>query len=158
MNFLEFRQQVLPTIRRVANEMDMLLTQCCENQQVTLGQCRILFCLEETQPVTVSALSRQMGIAPGNLSPLCKRMEGAGLLLRRRGQEDERVVEILLTDKGRSCLEKIKNQINLCYAPVLEELSSQQLEQIAQDVLWMEQLLKKIHQTQQNTVTSSKMY
>ena len=64
----------------------------------------------------------------------------------------------MLTDKGRSCLEKIKNQINLCYAPVLEELSSQQLEQIAQGVQWMEQLLKKIHQTQQNTVTSSKMY
>ena len=44
----------------------------------------------------------------GTLSPLLKKMEQAGYLERRRCREDDRVVEITLTDEGRALQEKAK--------------------------------------------------
>ena len=45
----------------------------------------------------------------GTLSPLLKKMEQAGYIKRRRCREDDRVVEITLTEEGRALREKAKD-------------------------------------------------
>ena len=45
----------------------------------------------------------------GTLSPLLKKMEQAGYIMRRRCRDDDRVVEIALTDEGRALQEKAKD-------------------------------------------------
>jgi len=44
----------------------------------------------------------------GTLSPLLKKMQQAGYIERRRSPEDERVVEITLTEKGRQLQQQAK--------------------------------------------------
>jgi DNA-binding MarR family transcriptional regulator len=50
---------------------------------------------------TVGELGDQLFLDSSTLTPLLKRLEAAGLILRRRDSADERVVRITLTDKGR---------------------------------------------------------
>jgi len=50
---------------------------------------------------TVTGLSARLLLDPGTLSPLLKRLERQGMLERRRGSGDARVVELHLTDAGR---------------------------------------------------------
>ena len=54
--------------------------------------------------VTLQALGRRFD--SGTLSPLIRRLEGAGLLERRRDQTDERLVTVHVTEAGRALREK----------------------------------------------------
>jgi DNA-binding MarR family transcriptional regulator len=52
-------------------------------------------------PPTVGALGERLALDSGTLSPLLRRLEGAGLVTRERGRRDEREVTVVLTSLGR---------------------------------------------------------
>ncbi|MGC4875177.1 MarR family winged helix-turn-helix transcriptional regulator [Micromonospora sp. DT43] len=56
---------------------------------------------------TVSELGAELRLDSGTLSPLLKRLEGAGLVVRRRSARDERRVEVGLTEQGRALREQV---------------------------------------------------
>ncbi|MEU7922715.1 MarR family winged helix-turn-helix transcriptional regulator [Micromonospora zamorensis] len=56
---------------------------------------------------TVSELGAELRLDSGTLSPLLKRLEGAGLVVRRRSARDERRVEVGLTEQGRALREQL---------------------------------------------------
>jgi len=56
---------------------------------------------------TVSELGAELRLDSGTLSPLLKRLEGAGLVVRRRSARDERRVEVGLTEQGRALRERL---------------------------------------------------
>ena len=58
--------------------------------------------LWEQDGLTVSEIGEKLMLDNGTLSPLLKKLEQAGYLERSRCREDDRVVEIRLTDKGRA--------------------------------------------------------
>ncbi|TYC03404.1 MarR family transcriptional regulator [Micromonospora sp. WP24] len=58
---------------------------------------------------TVSALGAELRLDSGTLSPLLKRLEEAGLVLRRRSTRDERRVEVELTDAGRALRQQVED-------------------------------------------------
>ena len=68
---------------------------------LTYPQYLVMLVLWEHDDVTVSALGERLFLDSGTLTPLLKRMEAAGLLLRTRSSVDERRVQIALTDNGR---------------------------------------------------------
>ena len=54
----------------------------------------------EDAPMSVGALGKTLHLDSNTLTPLLKRMEAAGLLARRRSDQDERRVEVSLTAAG----------------------------------------------------------
>ncbi|MGC4838933.1 MarR family winged helix-turn-helix transcriptional regulator [Micromonospora vinacea] len=56
---------------------------------------------------TVSELGTELRLDSGTLSPLLKRLEGAGLVVRRRSARDERRVEVGLTEQGLALREQL---------------------------------------------------
>ena len=68
---------------------------------LTYPQYLVMLVLWEHDDVTVSALGERLFLDSGTLTPLLKRMEAAGLLLRTRSSLDERRVQIALTTTGR---------------------------------------------------------
>ena len=59
-----------------------------------------------SQP-TVKALGERLQLDSGTLTPLLKRLEQAGLLVRRRSPKDEREVHIALSDAGSRLREQV---------------------------------------------------
>jgi len=57
---------------------------------------------------TVGEIGEQLLLETGTLTPLLKRLEGAGLVKRTRDTQYERVVRISLTEAGRSLKAKAK--------------------------------------------------
>ncbi|WP_180901109.1 MarR family winged helix-turn-helix transcriptional regulator [Martelella soudanensis] len=76
---------------------------------LTYPQYLAMMVLWEGKPLTVNALGRRLGLDSGTLSPLLKRLEAAGYIRRQRGREDERRVDLALTDKGNAAREKARN-------------------------------------------------
>jgi len=68
---------------------------------LTYPQYLVMLVLWERKSCTVKELCTALQLDSGTLSPLLKRMEAHDLVLRRRGVDDERRVEVTLTEKGR---------------------------------------------------------
>ncbi len=68
---------------------------------ITYPQYLVLVLLWQRGPVTVREVTEELGLDYGTVSPLLKRLESRGLVARRRRPDDERSVEVTLTDAGR---------------------------------------------------------
>lgn len=67
---------------------------------LTYPQYLVMLVLWEASPTSVGELGRRLYLNSGTLTPLLKRLEAAGLVLRQRDTADERRVQVHLTDKG----------------------------------------------------------
>ena len=68
---------------------------------LTHPQYLVMLALWEQAPLSVRDLSRLLDLDPGTLSPLLKRLETAGLIVRARDRSDERMLAVELTEAGR---------------------------------------------------------
>ena len=69
---------------------------------LTYPQYLVMVVLWEGRPVTMTELGARLHLDSGTLSPLVRRLQDDGLLVKRRRVEDERSVEISLTAEGRA--------------------------------------------------------
>ena len=70
--------------------------------------------------MTINKLGEELSLDSGTLSPLLKRLELKGYILRKRSNQDERSVELFLTEEG----EKIKKKLPFISIEVGESLVS----------------------------------
>jgi DNA-binding MarR family transcriptional regulator len=73
---------------------------------LTYPQYLAMMVLWEGDGITVGDISARLLTDPGSLTPLLKRLETDGLLNRTRSKEDERVVQLYLTEQGKSLQQK----------------------------------------------------
>jgi len=91
---------------------------------LTYPQYLVMLVLWETEPVSVSRLGERLSLDSGTLSPLLKRLEGAGLVERARSQADERSVEVSLTRQGRALRRRaqaVPSTVGRCLAASAQE-------------------------------------
>jgi DNA-binding MarR family transcriptional regulator len=69
---------------------------------ITYPQYLVLSVLWEGDALTVGVIAERLGLDSSNVTPLVKRMEGAGLVSRQRNPADERQVTVSLTEAGRA--------------------------------------------------------
>jgi DNA-binding MarR family transcriptional regulator len=83
--------------------------------------------------LTIGGIAARLDLESSTVTPLVKRLEAAGLVARRRGVEDERRVEVTMTEAGQALLERSK-----CLGDMLLERSGmdgEALEALNQRVL-----------------------
>lgn len=68
---------------------------------ITYPQYLVLSVLWEGDGQTITALADRLSLEPSTITPLVKRLEQAGFVVRQRSTRDERLVGVHLTDKGR---------------------------------------------------------
>jgi len=76
---------------------------------LTYPQYLVMLVLWQRDDVTVSDIGEKLFLDSATLTPLLKRLEVAGLLLRQRAKTDERQVIITLTGAGKALQEKAKS-------------------------------------------------
>jgi DNA-binding MarR family transcriptional regulator len=69
---------------------------------ITYSQYLVMLVLWQHSSVTVKELGQQLRLDSGTLTPVLKRLEGKGLVLRKRSEHDERARVISLTTQGQS--------------------------------------------------------
>ena len=75
---------------------------------LTYSQYLAMLALWEHRELEVGGLCDLLALDTGTVSPLVKRLEAAGLVRRRRGSDDERVVVVSLTEAGAALEEKAR--------------------------------------------------
>ncbi len=76
---------------------------------LTYPQYLVLLVLWELDGPSVSAVGERLNLDSGTLTPLLKRMEAAGWLVRKRSDEDERRVHVWLSAAGRQLQTEVEH-------------------------------------------------
>jgi DNA-binding MarR family transcriptional regulator len=130
---LTLEQQVCFTLTVASREVVALYRPLLEPLGLTHPQYLVMVTLWSTNgPLSLRRLSRLVKLEPPTLSPLLKRLEGAGLVERQRDPADERSVLVSLTDRGR----ELRSRAAVVPAAIIERLgmSLEELQSL-QDVL-----------------------
>lgn len=77
-----------------------------EPLQLTHPQYLVMLALWEKAPRSLGELAEELAMEPATLSPIIKRLEAQGRLSRTRRADDERVLDIGLTDAGTALREQ----------------------------------------------------
>lgn len=92
---------------------------------LTYTQYIVMLVLWEEEMINVKEMGKLLLLDSGTLTPLLKKLEGEGLITRKRSNDDERNLEISLTEKGNSLKEKAKDipsKVGSCIDLSLEEV------------------------------------
>eukprot|EP00918_Siedleckia_nematoides_P075074 GHVU01164181.1.p1 GENE.GHVU01164181.1~~GHVU01164181.1.p1 ORF type:complete len:146 (+),score=18.64 GHVU01164181.1:105-542(+) len=84
------------------NAMGRLYRPILAQHGLTYPQYLVLVALWQRDGQKVNDLGAALNLESNTLTPLLKRMEAAGLVLRRRNPEDERSVVVTLAPKGQA--------------------------------------------------------
>ncbi|HEY4202802.1 MAG TPA: MarR family transcriptional regulator [Devosiaceae bacterium] len=102
---------------------------------LTYPQYLVFLVLWEQDGLTVKALGERLFLDSGTVTPLLKRLEARGWLERRRDEEDERQVRVVLTQAGRDLREKaLSVPLAVADATALEYAAVEQLQSGLRDL------------------------
>lgn len=74
--------------------------------RITYPQYLVLMLLWEQDGQQVNTIAKKLVLNTNTITPLLKRMEQLGLIVKKRSDTDERQVLILLTEKGQELKQK----------------------------------------------------
>ena len=103
---LALENQLCFAVVTAARNVVALYRPVLEPLGLTHPQYLVMLALWERSPRALGELARELAMEPATLSPLVKRLEAQGRVSRSQSADDERVLEIGLTEEGRRLRER----------------------------------------------------
>ena len=107
-NPLLLREQLCFALYSTMLGMNKVYRKLLRELGVTYPQYLVLLVLWEHETLTVSEIGAQVFLDSATLTPLLKRMEAQGLVVRTRAKSDERQVIVSLTGQGQDLNRRAK--------------------------------------------------
>ncbi len=99
---LKLENQVCFALVTAARNIVSIYRPVLEPLGLTHPQYLVMLALWEESPRSLGSLAAELAMEPATLSPLVKRLEAQGRVVRARRVADERVLDIALTEEGRA--------------------------------------------------------
>jgi len=94
--------QICRSLYSTANALIRAYRPLLEPLDLTYPQYLVMLALWEKDAVSVTRICERTRLETGTVTPLLKRLEAKGLIIRDRSKQDERRRVISLTEKGRA--------------------------------------------------------
>ena len=143
------KKELWDMVRFTTINLDSAFKPIVEIHGLTIMQSRVLVAVKECNNATVGVVSKIIDVASPNGSSMCKKLEREGFIRRIRSIHDERVVTLVLTEKGEHTLEKISNDIMKRFGPILEMRTEEDFSQIIKGIKLLNELLKEFEVSKQ---------
>ncbi|MFE2827176.1 MarR family winged helix-turn-helix transcriptional regulator [Streptomyces sp. NPDC059271] len=105
-DFLRLDQQICFSLNAASRAFGGVYRVILKDLGLTYPQYLVMLVLWEHGELPVKRLGEHLRLDSGTLSPLLKRLEAAGLVLRERSTRDERSVQVRLTEEGSALRER----------------------------------------------------
>ncbi|MBP1616189.1 MAG: MarR family transcriptional regulator [Bacteroidetes bacterium] len=109
-DYLKLDNQLCFPLYALSRQITNIYRPILEKLGLTYPQYLVLMVLWEYKTASVKSLGERLWLDSGTLTPLLKRMEASELIRRERSTEDERLVNVTITEKGLS-LESLAESI-----------------------------------------------
>jgi len=109
-----------------------------------LSHVQVLAMLQDAGTMSVSEISRRLGIAKPNITPLVDRLFECGYVDRQHDETDRRVVNIVLLPAGEEKLAAIRSTISAEILKQIEPLSAADFRELNDALRSMSRILSSI--------------
>jgi DNA-binding MarR family transcriptional regulator len=123
-------QDFLGSAHIFASAIDRLMEaqlQAVSNDGLSFSQLRLLKLVSITDSYTISDVASFLSVSNAAASKAVDRLVRRGLLERREGAQDRRVVELCLTEAGRCLLERFEARTMAALNDIFEPFDTEQL-------------------------------
>ena len=120
----------LPLIKKRLLHMDIVQRE----HGIPLSHVQVLAMLQDMGTMSVSEISRRLGIAKPNITPLVDRLFEAGYVDRQHDENDRRVVNIVLLPAGEEKLSAIRATIASQIMVQVEDLSHSEFRDLTESM------------------------
>ena len=96
--------------------------------EMTPEQYWLLRLLRRRGALSIGELAEVLGVTGSSITTACKRLEKAGLVMRERQSDDERMVRVVLTEQGNAQVEIWQEQRRVLLTHLLSPLSQHEQE------------------------------
>jgi DNA-binding MarR family transcriptional regulator len=96
------------------------------NEQVTYERLRLLTFLRDDGDLTMTEMSRLLGVTPRAVTTLATCLESAGMLSRQINPRDRRSIVLHITDAGRQATDRLWDAHHDAIAAVVDKLTDHQ--------------------------------
>jgi len=103
--------EIMQSLRRIFKAIQDYSSEVSDKFGITGPQLWALNTISENEGLPLGELSKKMYLRPSTITGLVDRLEKKGYVVRNRDQRDRRVVNILLTSKGKRLAKKGPNPI-----------------------------------------------
>lgn len=93
--------RILKSLRRIVRAVDLHSRKLSMQYNITGPQLACLLAINDQEPLTASALAKQVYLSPSTIVGILDRLEQKVLVVRERSRLDRRVVNIEITADGR---------------------------------------------------------
>lgn len=124
-NIFEFSLQVIKMEELMGNQLVESL-----DHRLTRIQVGLMRTIYVHQPLSMTELSDFVFMNYGNTSTQCKKLEAAGYLRRERNKDDERFVELYLTEQGEEAILNLQEWLDDFQSRVSQEFTSEEWEEM----------------------------
>ena len=131
---------VLPLLRKRLLRLDVVQAE----HGIPLSHAQVLTMLSETNSMSVSEISRRLGIAKPNITPLVDRLRAADLVDRVRDTGDRRVVNVVIQPAGREKLADIQKSIGAQVREWSESMSEEDFNELARSLESITRILSNL--------------
>ncbi len=105
-DLLKIENQLCFAVVTAARNVVSIYRPVLEPLGLTHPQYLVMLALWERSPRSLGEIAEELAMEPATLSPLVKRLEAQGRVTRARRVDDERVLDIALTEEGTQLRER----------------------------------------------------
>lgn len=109
-----------------------------------LSHVQVLAMLQDVGTMSVSEISRRLGIAKPNITPLVDRLFECGYIDRQHDESDRRVVNIVLLPAGEEKLTAIRRTISVQIQKQVEHLPASEFRELNNSLNSIVRILSKL--------------
>ena len=131
---------VLPLIKNRLLHMDLVQ----KEHGTPLSHVQVLAMLQDAGTMSVSEISRRLGIAKPNITPLVDRLFESGYVDRQHDENDRRVVNIVLLPAGEEKLAAIRATIARQIQVQSEDLSVSEFRELNDSLASLVRILSSL--------------
>jgi len=133
---LLLENQVCFPLYSAANAVVRAYRPLLDELDITYLQYMVLMVLWRESSLNVKELGQSLRLDSGTLTPLLKRLESKGFVTRSRGEQDERVRIITITQQGMALKQKASDiPLKLSCALGLPAAKGKQLKKLCEELL-----------------------
>ncbi|WP_459917886.1 MarR family winged helix-turn-helix transcriptional regulator [Desulfocicer niacini] len=115
-------RNLLVALRKIIQAIDQHSTQLKKKFGLTGPQLIILQTVVENEMMSVTQLSKNVSLSQATVTNITKRLENQGYLERNKNTTDKRRINLMVTEKGKSILEKVPPLLQKQFTSKFSEL------------------------------------
>ncbi|ASW44170.1 MarR family winged helix-turn-helix transcriptional regulator [Clostridium isatidis] len=104
---IKLENQLCFPLYALSREVIKLYKPLLDPFNLTYTQYITMLVIWEEEKINFKELAKRLYLDSGTLTPVIKKLEAMNLIIKYRNKEDDRVVTVELTDKGRELKDKV---------------------------------------------------